>query len=151
MPQISQILQFLNTNFTSIGFVLVIFAGLLKLLKPAKMSGPATERLFALGFKLSFALGVLIILFGFAKEFMQDNSKPTTTITAEQNLSGSGNKAITAGGDVNMNSAGGSNQKKQKAAFDDKKADVSMTVKQNVTGENNTAISAGSDINVNEK
>ena len=149
MPQISQILQFLNTNFTSIGFVLVIFAGLLKLLKPAKMSGPATERLFALGFKLSFALGVLIILFGFAKEFMQDNSKPTTTITAEQNLSGSGNKAITAGGDVN--SAGGSNQKKPKAAVDDKKADVSMTVKQNVTGDNNTAISAGGDVNVNEK
>ena len=153
MSQISQVLHYLNTNFTSLGFVLVIFAGLIKLLKPAKMSGPATERLFNLGFKLAFVLGVLIILLGFAKDFMRNKSEPTptpTTITVEQKISGTNNAAITAGGDVNINSDKAINNQKKQNPVSDKKAGVSMSVKQDVKGENNKAISAGGDINVNE-
>ena len=155
MSQISQVLHYLNTNFTSLGFVLVIFAGLIKLLKPAKMSGPATERLFNLGFKLAFVLGVLIILLGFAKDFMRNKSESTptptpTTITVEQKISGTNNAAITAGGDVNINSDKATNNQKKQNPVSDKNAGVSMSVKQDVKGENNKAISAGGDINVNE-
>ena len=151
MSQISQVLHYLNTNFTSLGFVLVIFAGLIKLLKPAKMSGPATERLFNLGFKLAFVLGVLIILLGFAKDFMRNKSEPSPTpITVEQKISGTNNAAITAGGDVNINSDKATNNQKKQNPVSDKKAGVSMSVKQDVKDENNKAISAGGDIHVNE-
>ena len=117
------------------------------------MSGPATERLFNLGFKLAFVLGVLIILLGFAKDFMHNKSEPTptpTTITVEQKLSGTNNATTTAGGDVNINSDKATNNQKKQNPVSDKKAGVSMSVKQDVKGENNKAISAGGDIHVNE-
>jgi hypothetical protein len=57
-----------------VGFAIFTLAGLVKLFKPEKLTGKATEGLFHKGLNFVFVLALLIVIGGFAKSIVQQQA-----------------------------------------------------------------------------
>ena len=105
-------IEHLNKPLVLAGFILFVLAGLVKLFKPEKLNGAATERLMSRGMLLSFVLGLLIVLFAFAGSFLQvqadmyraaASNHPTVT----QTITNSSGTQTQAGKDAYVNQGTG--------------------------------------------
>lgn len=141
------------------GFVLFIFAGLLKLFKAEKVNGKETSKLLNKGLNFTFVLGLLIIVATLFKDSLpifvqQAASTPSTTeqpATTQQTIKDTqaGGVAINAGGTVNYNAGGGS-LATQTATQPTSEASAPTPVKQHIEGNSGIAINAGGDANVQQ-
>ena len=71
MSDVTPWIDHLNNPLVLIGFTVFTLAGLVKLFNPEKLNGKATAGLFHKGLNFVFVLGLLIVIGGFAKSFMQ--------------------------------------------------------------------------------
>lgn len=105
-------IEHLNKPLVLAGFTLFVLAGLIKLFKPEKLNGAATERLMNRGMLLAFLLGLLIVLFAFADSFLKAQAdrqkaaagnRPTVT----QTITHSQGSQTQTGGDAYVNEGTG--------------------------------------------
>ena len=71
MPSFNEWTPHLNNYFLLLGFVLIVFVGLVKILKPEKLSSHVTASLFHKGLNFTFSLGLLVIVLSVGKGFLQ--------------------------------------------------------------------------------
>ncbi len=74
MADVTPWIEHLSNPLVLAGFALFTLAGLVKLFKPEKLNGKATEGLFHKGLNFAFVLGLLIVIGGFANSFMQQQA-----------------------------------------------------------------------------
>ncbi|MGB3917600.1 MAG: hypothetical protein WBL07_09185 [Thiothrix litoralis] len=150
MADITPWIEHLSNPLVLVGFAVFTLAGLVKLFKPEKLSGKATEGLFHKGLNFVFVLGLLIVVLGFAKSFMQiqtaDTTKSAAAPTNTQTISGNTGTAIMGGGDVNYNQGTGTlSQQNRETAL------PPANLQQRIENNSGTAVMSGSDANVQQK
>ncbi len=74
MADVTPWIEHLSNPLVLVGFAVFTLAGLVKLFKPEKLNGKATEGLFHKGLNFVFVLGLLIVILGFANSFMQQQA-----------------------------------------------------------------------------
>ena len=74
MSDITPWIEHLSDPLVLVGFAIFTLAGLVKLFKPEKLTGKATEGLFHKGLNFVFVLGLLIVIGGFDNSFMQQQA-----------------------------------------------------------------------------
>lgn len=74
MSDITPWIEHLSDPLVLVGFAIFTLAGLVKLFKPEKLTGKATEGLFHKGLNFVFVLALLIVIGGFAKSIVQQQA-----------------------------------------------------------------------------
>ena len=74
MSDVTPWISHLTDPLVLIGFTVFTLAGLVKLFNPEKLNGKETAGLFHKGLNFVFVLGLLIVIGGFAKSFMQQQA-----------------------------------------------------------------------------
>lgn len=74
MSDVTPWIEHLSNPLVLIGFAVFMLAGLVKLFNPEKLNGRETAGLFHKGLNFVFVLGLLIVIGGFAKSFMQQQA-----------------------------------------------------------------------------
>ena len=132
----------------SFGFILLLVSGLIKLLKPEKLSNKETANLFHKGLNYMFILS-LVIIFATVLSSLAKNSMQSNVTEIKQTVQNNQGDVNQAGGDINSgtqqanpenSSANTQNQTKDKTE--------SKIIKQEVNGNTGTVNQSGGDINV---
>lgn len=100
MDNIGDWIEHLDKPMVLLGVVFIVFAGVIKVFKPEKLSGKATERLMNRALILIFILGVLIIGFTFVDALLKGN-------VSSQTVKGNKGTVIQSGGDIYHNQGQG--------------------------------------------
>jgi len=144
MAILTKLLSSLDARLMSFGFILMAVAGLIKILKPEKLTAKETASLFHKGLNYIFILGLLIIvvtlIMTVSKEFI---SKSGITLVTKNNQG----TTLQAVGDINQGVTElKEDRNTQKPAS---KADQRPTnIKQSSEGNTGTVYQSGGDINV---
>jgi hypothetical protein len=112
MADVTPWIEHLNNPLVLVGFALFTLAGLVKLFKPEKLTGKATEGLFHKGLNFAFVLGLLVVIGGFANSFMQMETAKAEQPAApppviKQTIDGSNGVQGQAGRDLGINQGNG--------------------------------------------
>lgn len=95
MVEIANVWEYLDNSWVLAGLVLIVLAGILRLLPVKNLDSPAIERLMHKGITYLFIFGLVSTVLGFIVPELKDKSQITQTIS---NNSGT---SINAGGNVN--------------------------------------------------
>jgi len=142
--KVSNVWEYLDNVWKLAGFVLVVFASILKLLPVKKLSTMATERLIHKGINLLFFLALVSIVLGFVTSQNDEQTSLSTEqipIAAEstQAIDNNTGTAVNAGGNVSFNQPPPPTQ-------DRTDSDSSSNVNQQIDNNSGIAINAGGDI-----
>ena len=140
----SSLINTLNAKLMSFGFILLLISGLIKLLKPEKLTSKETASLFHKGLNYVFILSLVIIfvtvLASLAKDSMQSNV--TEIHQTVKNNQGDVNQA---GGNI---SSGTQQANPENGSANTNAQTKSKIIKQEVNGNTGTVNQSGGDINV---
>lgn len=142
--EVSNVWEYLDNFWVLTGLVLVVFAGLLKLLPVKKISSLATERLIHKGINYLFILSLISIVLGFVP-FQKDEQTPHSLdqvpIAAEstQAIDNNTGTAVNAGGNVSINQP-------PPPAQDRTDSGSSSNINQQINNNSGISINAGGDV-----
>lgn len=151
MGKTEQWIEYLQHPLVLVGFALFIVASVVYLLKPAKLSGAATERLFARGLGYVFILSLFVITAGtyISLSGKTDNPKNQDALHTQQSHS---NKSPVANSGSNTNISDDVNAERSEKPFAStpKTATIPLqATEQNTRGDKSPAINSQGDVNIN--
>ena len=151
MENMSNWIEHLQHPLVLIGFVLFTLTSLVRWLKPEKLSGTATERLFGRGLNYFFILSLLVIAAGVFLNLPATAPQPpqqSTSVT--QQTEGESSPAVSSGGDVNINYGGTlETNEKQPPSKSEPDPAPPQKVEQTTQGDKSPAINSQGDANIN--
>lgn len=127
--------EYLDNIWILAGFVLIVFAGLLKSISGKKFSDPSVEKLMHKGINYLFILGLVSIIMGFVKP----ENKNTKASEITQTINNSSGTSINAGRHVNHNQP-------SSPASDHAYQEHSSSVNQQIKDFSGVAINAGGNV-----
>lgn len=146
MADVTPWIEHLSNPLVLVGFAVFTLAGLVKLFKPEKLSGRATEGLFHKGLNFVFVLGLLIVILGFANSFMQMRTSDAAKPAAVQTISGNRGTAIIGGQNANYNQGSGTLSQQSREI-----PTPPANLQQRIENNSGTAVMGGADTNVQQK
>jgi len=143
LDNVSDWIEHINNPLVLLGFVFIIFAGLIKFFKPQKLNGQATERLMNRALTFLFLLGVFVISFilldslltkktsdNSSNQDIEDNTERASDNISSQTVKGNSGTVIQSGGDIFHNQGDGTFSVKSNAPAQAETA-IKQTVEDN--------------------
>jgi len=151
MGKTEQWIEHLQHPLVLVGFALFIVASVVYLLKPAKLSGAATERLFGRGLGYIFILSLFVITAGTYINLSDKTDNPENQHTTYIQQS-SGNESPVVNSDSNTNISDDVNAERNEKPFAStpKTATIPLqATEQNTRGDKSPVINSQGDVTIN--